>query len=63
MIDNDRLIYQCGKHIVEYDLLQKKQYYIMKGIEDTEITAMNYYISSSFNLILLIGMKSNKGIP
>lgn len=24
MVDDDRLIYQCGKHIVEYDILHKK---------------------------------------
>ena len=41
----DSIIYSCGKHIVEYDIIRKKQTYIMKNIDDETITAMNYYAS------------------
>lgn len=63
MIDDDRLIYQCGKHLVEYDLLHKKQSYILKNIEDEDITAINYVMSSSDVLSVVIAMRGAKGFP
>ncbi|KAL4489496.1 hypothetical protein ABPG72_002792 [Tetrahymena utriculariae] len=63
MIDDDRMIYQCGKHLVEYNLLHKKQHYLIKNIEDEDITAMNYVVSQSDTLNLVVGLRGNRGFP
>lgn len=34
-----------GKHIVLYDIIRKKQTYIMKSAEDEVVNALNYHMS------------------
>lgn len=63
MVDDDRIVYQCGKHLVEYNLLHKKQHYLLKSIEDEDITAMNYSISGQDTLNVVVGLKGSKGFP
>ncbi len=35
----------------------------MKSIEDTEVTAMNYYLSKSDVLNIIVGTRGSKGFP
>ncbi|EGR27724.1 hypothetical protein IMG5_190190 [Ichthyophthirius multifiliis] len=43
IINNNILIYTCGKHIIQYHMQQQKQTIIIKSIEDEQVVAMNYY--------------------
>jgi len=42
-ISEDDLIYLCGKHIVSFNLIRKRQNFIIKEPEDEAVTCMNYY--------------------
>lgn len=57
-VAEDTIIYLCGKHIVEYDIIRKKQTYIMKQIDDQAISAMNFYISKKRVIQIAICLKS-----
>jgi len=42
-ISEDDLIYICGKHIVSFNLIRKRQNFILKNPLDEQVTCMNYY--------------------
>ena len=54
----DTLIYLSGKHIVEYDIIRKKETYIQKALEDETILSMNYYMSKKKVLSIAVALKS-----
>jgi hypothetical protein len=43
MINEDELIYLCGKHIVKYDIATKKQTFITRTVDDEEVSSFNFY--------------------
>lgn len=55
----DTVIYLAGKHVVEYDIIRKRQSYITKSIEDEAVTAMNYYRTKKNVLKIAVGLKGN----
>ena len=55
---DDTLIYSCGNHLVLYDVVRKKQKYIMKNIEDQPLTAMNYFTNSRGEISVAVALKS-----
>lgn len=57
-VSDDTLIYMCGKHIVEYDIMRKKQSYIMKDLDDEAIAAMNFYLNKKKSLSVAVALKS-----
>ena len=60
LIENkDTVIYLSGRHIVEYDIIRKKQSFITKSIEDEAVTSMAYYRSKKNVLKVAVGLKGN----
>jgi len=64
-ISDDNLIYPSGKHLVNYELMKKKQSFILKDYEDESISAMNFYFGKQTNVTLIaVGLKSTaQSIP
>ena len=48
----------CGNHLVLYDIVRRKQKYIMKNIEDEAVTALNYYLGTKTEVMISVGLKS-----
>ena len=57
----DTLIYLAGKHFVEYDLIRRRQSYILKKIEDNIVTCMNHFLSKTKLLYIAIGLHDDSG--
>ena len=57
--NKDTVIYLSGRHIVEYDIIRKKQSFITKSIEDEAVTSMAYYRSKKNVLKVAVGLKGN----
>ena len=56
----DDLLYPNGKHLVSFDMMKKKQTFILKDLEDAEISAMKSYFSRASNSTLVaVSMKSS----
>ncbi|KAL4462030.1 hypothetical protein ABPG74_000875 [Tetrahymena malaccensis] len=55
---DDTLVYSCGNHLVLYDVVRKKQKYIMKNIEDQPLTAMNFFTNSKGEISVAVALKS-----
>lgn len=52
----DEVLYLCGRQIVLYELMKKKQNFIMRYMEDGDVTAMNFFshTKSAGGQVLLI---------
>ena len=62
-VDDDKILYLCGKHLVLFDIIRKKQTYIMRTLEDEQINAITYYNSNQNNkqiFLVAISLKSEK---
>jgi hypothetical protein len=60
MISEDDLIYLCGKHIVSFNLIRKRQNFIIKNPDDESVTCMNYYYGRrGSSARVAVGLKSN----
>lgn len=63
-VNDDTLMFISGKHIVLYDIIRKRQTYIMKSAEDESVQTLNFYLTSSNKLLIALGFKStNKILP
>jgi len=60
MIDDETALYICGKHIVQYNIATKKQQFLLKSTDDQEVTAFNYFITKSDQLLIAVGLKCLK---
>ncbi|KRX00028.1 WD40-repeat-containing domain [Pseudocohnilembus persalinus] len=61
--NDDTVMYLCGNHIVLYDIVTKKQQFIMKDIEDQETNCINkYYNQNNEELYVAVGLISNQKI-
>ena len=59
-ISEDDLIYLCGKHIVSFNLIRKRQNFIIKEPEDEAVTCMNYYYGRrGSSAKVAVGLKYN----
>ncbi|EGR28381.1 WD repeat protein [Ichthyophthirius multifiliis] len=59
---DDNLIYNCGNHLVLYDVVRKKQKYVMKNIEDQPLTAMTFFTNptkGTTNIAVALKSKSD----
>lgn len=54
----DAVIYIGGRHIVEYDIIRKKQSFITKNIDDEAATALNFYKTKKGVLKIAVALKS-----
>lgn len=61
----DDLVYPNGKHLVCYDMMKKKQTFILKNMEDEEVSAMRFHYSRGSNRTLIaVSLKSSsESIP
>ena len=63
-VAEDTLIFLSGKHIIEYDIIRKKETYLSKNLDDESIVAMNYYMNKKRVLSVAVALKStNKVLP
>jgi hypothetical protein len=53
------VIYLAGRHIVEYDIIRKRQSYITKSVEDDDVTAMTYHKNKKNALKVAVGLKGS----
>lgn len=59
-ISEDDLIYLCGKHIVSFNLIRKRQNFIIKEPEDESVTCMNFYYGRrGASAKVAVGLKYN----
>lgn len=62
-ISEDDMIYICGKHIVSYNLIRKRQSFIQKNSEDEQVTTMNYYYGKRGSTAkVAVGLQSSSKI-
>jgi len=57
-VAEDTLIFLSGKHIIEYDIIRKKETYLLKNLDDETIVAMNYYMNKKRILSVAVALKS-----
>lgn len=57
-VAEDTLIFLSGKHIIEYDIIRKKETYLLKNLDDEQIVAMNYYMNKKKILSVAVALKS-----
>lgn len=61
-VAEDTLIFLSGKHIIEYDIIRKKESYILKNLDDESIVAMNYYLNKKKALSVAVAMRSTSRV-
>lgn len=61
-VAEDTLIFLAGKHIIEYDIIRKKQTYLLKNLDDETIVAMNYYMNKKHVLSVAVALKSTSRV-
>ena len=52
------MIFLAGRHIVEYDIIRKKQSFIAKSIDDESVTAIGFYKKKNNELKIGVALKS-----
>jgi hypothetical protein len=64
-ISDDDLVYPNGKHLICYDMMKKKQTFILKNMEDEEVSALRFHYSRGSNRTLVaVSLKSSsESIP
>lgn len=59
-INEDTILYICGNHLILYDIIRKKQKYIMKDVVDEAVMSMAYYYDPIPNEVMVaVSLKSN----
>ena len=61
-VAEDTLIFLSGKHIIEYDIIRKKETYLLKNLDDESIVAMNYYMNKKRVLSVAVALKSTSRV-
>ncbi len=61
-VAEDTLIFMSGKHIIEYDIIRKKESYILKNLDDESIVAMNYYMNKKKSLSVAVALRSTSRV-
>ncbi|CAD8184741.1 unnamed protein product [Paramecium pentaurelia] len=61
-VNDDTLMFISGKHIVLYDIIRKRQTYIMKSAEDEVVQALSFHVSHGQKLFIAIAFKSTSKI-
>lgn len=61
-VAEDTLIFLSGKHIIEYDIIRKKETYLLKNLDDESIVAMNYYMNKKHVLSVAVALKSTSRV-
>jgi hypothetical protein len=61
-ISEDDLIYIMGKHLVSYNLIRKRQNFILKSADDEAVTCMNFYYGrKSTTARIAVGLAPGSG--
>lgn len=61
-LKTDDMVYICGKHLVRYNILRKKQNFTIKSLEDERITAMNYFYKNKTSSKIAVALQSRSNI-
>ena len=58
-ISDDNVLYPAGKHLINYELLKKKQSFLLKNYNDEPVSCMNYFRNKQTNVTLVaVGLKN-----